>query len=180
MLDMGIQNISDDDIQQATCAVLNEIGKTIGTAWLVSRKGHLLTAGHLLGKTKPKKQINVQFSQDIPRIAHKIIWGYQEEMGIDFAVLQIEDKLSGRHPLPIQLAKSVSGTFRLHGYGTTLTYMSSANGKFVGPYDREGYTLFETDSKQAGEEGYSGGGVVSDALQAVVAVQIQTTKTSIE
>ncbi|MCI5125400.1 MAG: hypothetical protein D3925_13235, partial [Candidatus Electrothrix sp. AR5] len=171
--------ITDADIQQATCAVLNEAGKTVGTAWLASSEGHLLTAGHLLGRNKPEKRIQIQFSGDIPRIAYRVGWGYQEEMGIDFAVVQLEDKLPNRHPLPVQLPRSVSGGFRLHGYGKNLAYLSSANGKFGGSYNREGYILFQVDSKQVREEGYSGGAIVSDELRAVVAIQIQTTSASI-
>ena len=38
----------DELLTQATCAVLIE-GQIVGTAWLVSDEGYLLTAGHVLG-----------------------------------------------------------------------------------------------------------------------------------
>ena len=38
----------DELLTQATCAVLIK-NQIVGTAWLVSDEGHLLTAGHVLG-----------------------------------------------------------------------------------------------------------------------------------
>ena len=96
--------LSDDDIIQATCAVLIE-GKVKGTAWLVSEEGHLLTAGHLLGTENPRETVEVRFPEDIPQTAHKILWGYQRDMGIDFSVLKLATPPAKRHPLPICIAR---------------------------------------------------------------------------
>jgi hypothetical protein len=51
-------------------------------------------------------------------------------------------------------------------------------GEFVGPFDPQnssGYRLFKLSSKELGQGGYSGAAVVSDELQAVVAIQIEAT-----
>jgi hypothetical protein len=175
------RRISDDDIIQATCAILID-GKVKGTAWLVSEEGHLLTAGHLLGTENPRERVEVRFPEDISQTAHKILWGYQREMGIDFVVLKLEKPPVNRRPLPVSLAKSVTRTFKLCGYGKTLVDLSIGKGEFLGFYDRQNSSanrLFKLDSKQLGQGGYSGGAVVSDDLQAVVAVQIAATGTSI-
>ena len=40
----------DELLTQATCAILGE-GQIVGTAWLLSDEGYLLSAGHVLGLT---------------------------------------------------------------------------------------------------------------------------------
>ncbi|MCI5210478.1 MAG: serine protease, partial [Candidatus Electrothrix sp. ATG2] len=162
-------------IIQATCAVVVN-GKLRGTAWLISNRGQLLTAGHVLGTSNPISTVQVRFSGNIHTLtAHKIVWKYDQERGVDFAVLQLEEELEGRRPLEIQLPDFVPGKFRLYGYGKTLVKMSSGRGDFLGIYDCGGYPLFKLDSKQIGEGGYSGSAVISDDLQAVVAIHIQAT-----
>ncbi len=168
----------DDLLAQATCAVLID-GKVKGTAWLASGDGYLLTAGHLLGTDKPRAEVEVRFVEDAPHKAHKVQWGYQREMGIDFAVLKLVSPPANRHSLPVSLARKVDGTFRLHGYGVTLKDQSIGVGEFIGPFDPQdspSNRLFELDSKQLGEAGYSGAAIFSDKSQAVVAVQIEATK----
>lgn len=165
-------------LAQATCAVLID-GKVKGTAWLVSDEGHLLTAGHVLGTSVSRDEVEVQFSEDVPRKAYRIQWGYQQELGIDFSVLKVADPPENRQPLPISLERAVSGSFRSHGYGTTLKDQSAAKGEFVGPFDPQnspGYRLFELCSPGLSEGGFSGAPVFSDNLQAVVAIQIEATK----
>lgn len=174
---MGKQNISDDDIQQATCAVLNDKGEPVGTAWLVSSEGHLLTAGHLLGTAEPKKEIYVQFLGEAPCLANRVSWGYQKEMGIDYAVLKLDFQSEQYRFLPIQLIESASsnlGEFRLYGFGISLKYMCACKGHFIGNYERLNcHRVFRFRSEDADERGYSGSAIFSDKLQAVVALQIQ-------
>ena len=168
----------DELLAQATCAVLVD-GKIKGTAWLVSDEGHLLTAGHVLGKVTPLDEVEVRFSEDVPRRAHKIQWGFQQEMGVDFAVLKIADWPANRCPLPISLPPEVRGGFKLRGYGKTLQDQSTGAGKFLGPFDPQNSPnnrLFQLRSPELGEGGYSGGAVFSETLQTVIAVQIEATQ----
>ncbi len=79
--------ISDDAIIRATCAVLIK-GIVKGTAWLFSSRGHLLTAGHLLGEPEPYAHVYVRFGDDTPLRAKRIAYKLDREKGIDFAVLQ--------------------------------------------------------------------------------------------
>lgn len=60
----------DELLGQATCAVLRE-GEVVGTAWLASQEGHLLTAGHVLCKDDSSSdevsdEVQVRFSDDAP------------------------------------------------------------------------------------------------------------------
>jgi hypothetical protein len=172
---------NDDLLAQGTCAVLID-DKVVGTAWLVTEQGHLLTAGHLLGKTTPREEVRIQFQGDKPRKAFSIHWGYSHQMGVDFAVLQLDETLANRSPLPVILADKVTGTFRLQGYGTTLLDCSSGTGQFLGNLDLQGtpgFRLFQIASTQTNETGYSGAGIFSDTAQAVVALQIEGTSSQV-
>jgi WD40 repeat protein len=175
---------SNDLLAQATCAVIID-GKIRGTAWLFNLEGYLLTAGHLL-ETKEKllDKVEVRFANAPPVEARRIEWCYSEQERLDFAILKIESDqaLIKRHPLPISLARSVEGTFRVLGYGKTLVDLSTGWGQFVGIYNWKSspdYRLFRLDSKELGEEGYSGGAVFSEQLQAVVAIQTSATRSSV-
>lgn len=168
----------DEELIQATCAVIID-EKVQGTAWLFSHEGYLLTAGHVLGKQNPVEELQVRFSEDTPRRAYKIQWGYQKEMGIDFAIVKIDDLPTDRMPLPISLAQQISGDFKLHGYGKSLFDRSGGKGEFISPFDPQNTRsnrLFQLRSQELGEGGYSGGAVYSDQLRAVVAVQVEATR----
>ncbi len=170
----------DQLLFQATCAVFVE-EKLIGTAWLVSDEGHLITAGHILGTSTPVDEVMVRFTEDVPIKAFKIQWGYQQEMGIDFAILKLQSPQTHRKPLPISIAHTASGTFKLHGYGLTLKDQSTGTGDFIGTFDRQNSPsnrLFQLRSSELGEGGYSGGAIFSDNLQAVVAIQTARTKSN--
>ncbi len=166
-----------DLLRHGTCAVLRE-GRPIGTAWLVSREGHLLTAGHVVDSNRSDETVTIRFPEDIPRTAYVTIRGYDPTMGIDFAVLKLERPIEESRPLPITLSREVTGKFRVHGYGTTLVDQSVGRGDFISPFDPQdvtGFRLFQLRSPELGEHGFSGGAVFSEDLQAVVGVQIEAT-----
>jgi tetratricopeptide (TPR) repeat protein len=167
----------DELLVQATCAVVIN-GRIQGTAWLVDNEGHLLTAGHILGVNNPINQVSVQFIEDVPRDAYKVQWGYQQDLGIDFAVLKLSSPAVDRIPLPISLKRKVSGTFGLRGYGITFRDQSAGQGEFIGFFDPQNSPnnrLFQLRSAELGEGGYSGAAVFSEQLQAVVSIQIEAT-----
>ena len=171
-------NLTDDEIRQATCAVIID-GDVIGTAWLVSDEGYLLTAGHLLIKKEEcvLDQVTICFSDDVPRPAFKRQLVYMPVAGLDFAVLQLNQSVD-RVPLDIKLNERVEGELRLYGYGESLQGLSKGVGKFldrVHPQENPSNCLFKFTSNQLGEGGFSGGAVVSDELQAAVALQISAT-----
>ena len=51
--------LPDYQLARATCSVLVD-GDIAGTAWLVSREGHLITAGHVLGTDEPLSQVAIK------------------------------------------------------------------------------------------------------------------------
>lgn len=167
----------EERLAQATCAVMiNDQVK--GAAWLFSDEGHLLTAGHILGKKAPLDRVKVCFAEDVPRTAHKVLRGYDHGSGVDFAILKLESPPPDRHPLPIELAEECTGNFMLLGYGKSLKDRGTGCGTFTGFFDPQSSSanrLFKLDSKQLGEQGYSGGAVFSKEAQAVVAIQIEAT-----
>src|SRR5579862_207421 len=166
---------SDELLSQATCAVLFQ-GRVLGTAWLCSNVGHLLTAGHILGQQNPLESVEVQFLNDTPRRARKIAWGYSKAMAIDWAVLKLEDAPSHLIPIPMSFDLEAKGPFILRGFGLTLADMSTGKGEFVGTLDVQNSTefrLFRLRSQELGEGGYSGGAVFSERVGAVVAIQIE-------
>ena len=76
----------DDFLMQATCAVLID-GQIVGTAWLLSADGYLLTAAHVVGSQEPLDEVMVQFvDHEKPLVARVEESYYQFERGIDFAV----------------------------------------------------------------------------------------------
>lgn len=168
-------------LAQATCAVLID-DEIVATAWLVSNEGHLLTAGHVLMQDTPLTEVTVQFSDQINRIASQIKWGFQQEKGIDFAVLKLPEMPQNCQRLPISLAQSVEGKLRLRGYGEALGDPATGMGEFVGVVDRQNssdYRLFRLRSDELVDEGFSGGAVYSDELKAVVAIQIEVGRSRI-
>jgi tetratricopeptide (TPR) repeat protein len=175
-------NLSLDDLlTQATCSVIDK-KKVIGTAWLVSENGHLLTAGHIIGERNPLKSVYIQFPEDHPREAYKIQWSYQPESGDDFAILKLTDLSANRQPLPISLTEKISGSFRLRGYGISLREQSVGTGELVGHFDPQNAPenrLFQLRSQELGEQGYSGAAVFSDIKDAIVAIQIESTTTNV-
>ena len=131
-------NMSTDELlAQATCAIwVKGAKKPTGTAWLVSDKGHLITAGHVLGRKQPLEKVEVRFAGDeLPLVARRVEWRFEQQKGIDFAILQLEKGVKARRPLPILLDQKVSGTFRLYGYGQSLAVLTGGVGEFVGLYD---------------------------------------------
>lgn len=166
----------DKLLAQATCAVLIE-GQIVGTAWLASDEGHLLTAGHVLGTEEPLAQVQVQFIGDGPRTAHKIEWWYHEN-GLDFAVLKLNGLITPQ-PLPIALVREVHGKLKLRGYGASLEERKSqwgGTGDFVGTVSIEHSAhnfLFQLNAPQLRDQGFSGGAVYSEAVGAVVAIQTE-------
>jgi hypothetical protein len=170
----------NEELEQATCAVLIN-GRVQGTAWLCSENGHLLTAGHVLGKTDPAQTVEVRFLNESPRTAKQVTWNYLESSGIDFAVLQLEEPPANRRPLRMSFERDVEGTFVLCGFGLTLQDLSSGKGTFVGNLEVKNSSdlrLFRLRSQELGEGGYSGGAVFSNNLQSVVGIQIEATEGS--
>jgi MoaA/NifB/PqqE/SkfB family radical SAM enzyme len=171
----GQSSLTDELLRQATCAVLID-GQVKGTAWLLNHEGLLLTAGHVLGETNPPDKVQVRFPEDLPRDAYKVVWFYQREAGVDFAVLKAAEAPKDRQPLPISLEREPAGQFSLRGYGRSLQDQSCGTGEIIGSFDPQNQSalrLIRLRSPELGEPGYSGGAVFLEGARAAVGVQIE-------
>jgi len=162
-------------LTQATCAVLRE-GQIVGTAWLLSADGYLLTAAHVVGREAPLEEVMVRFvDHEKPLVARVEKSYYQLERGIDFAVLKLQQPIE-RRPLPIALARKCEGTFHLRGYGLSFSKTGSQwgrRGKFEASQTVQHSTsdlLFVLDASELKERGFSGGAVYSVTPKAVVGI----------
>jgi AdoMet-dependent heme synthase len=170
-----VSESADERLRQATCAILVD-SQVRGTAWLLNREGLLLTAGHVLGESNPLDKVQVRFPEDVPRDAYKIVWFYQPEAGVDFAVLKMASSPDDREPLPISLDREVTGEFRVRGYGRSLLDQSCGLGEIVGTFDPQNQPalrLLRLRSPELAEPGYSGGAVFIDQANAVVGLQTE-------
>ena len=165
-------------LSQATCSVIIN-GNIVGTAWLV-HDGYLLTAGHVLGKKDLEYEVYVRFGDEQPIKASIFMLKYEPNQGIDFAVLNVDIPNNNQYSLPIALITSLQpgSSIISYGFGKTLKHRSAGGGKFIGIYSFQNSTnfnMFEVESNQLGEQGYSGAAIYSQEANAVVAIQTSTT-----
>ncbi len=170
-----MSNNEHELLSEATCAVIDQKGIK-GTAWLFSDSGYLLTAGHVISKTKIKKIQKVQFLSEDPHDTEVVKWVYRPEAYLDFAVLRLITPVR-RRPVPISLAYSLKDRAQItsYGYGMTLQSLSPGIGKSVGTYtptSNRDYRLFQIESGQLNDVGYSGAPLYVTEINAVVALQI--------
>lgn len=171
----------DSLLAQATCAVLaggETVDEVVGTAWLVTDSGHLLTAGHVVTKHEPVSQVWIRFPDtERPETATFVVPPVHDKArGLDFAILQL-DAPTDRTPLPFTLVSSVEGDVRARGYGSNLPNAQSAgHGTLMGNYLREGSSplfLFHYLSETLSYGGFSGAAVYCEAASAVIGLQIE-------
>jgi hypothetical protein len=168
-------SVPDEALIQASCSI-SIGGQLKGTGWLIDEEGHILTAGHALEKLKPADVVQVRFIDDDPVQARLVQCVYDWDRGRDCALLAL-DAPSHRKPLPLNLARNVSGPVKLYGFGKTLVDLAPGIGEALGPFhpsNKFANRLFALQSHQT-EQGYSGAAVYSQQLQAVVGIQMEGT-----
>jgi hypothetical protein len=171
----------DDLLAQATCAVLSgspatTTPKAIGTAWLASATGYLLTAGHVVQDWHAGDDVWVRFTDTDPVAATLYQAKFDKAQALDFALLQLREPTS-RTPLPIQLVAHLQGEVLVRGYGSNLPKAQSgttapAGLVYLRSESRENY-YFPYRSRQLSAPGYSGAAVYSTSAGAVVALQTE-------
>ncbi|GEM_PF-848700 len=157
--------MTNDLLTQATCMVTST---EIGTGWLASSEGHIITAAHVLStdKTTVPTEVSVKFGNSEALTAKQIAWHYHHDHGLDVAILKLDSLPAGLSPLPISLVTEVEGDCRLVGYGKPFMNRSSGKGKlgdFVDCENNSAYRLFRINSTELAAEGYSGGAIFSMA-----------------
>lgn len=167
----------DELLLEATCAVRDVDDKVIGTGWLLDDDGHVLTAGHVLGRDTLRDEVLVTFQDDTTRHkATRLMHAYDAARGIDCAILELTGFRPKRRALAISLGLNANGDFKLFGYGATLGNVSPAVGKILGSYlvqDQSAFSLLSLSSDQSNEGGYSGAAIFSHKSAAVVGIQIE-------
>lgn len=168
-------------LAQATCAVLaGPGGRTIGTAWLGTDDGHLLTAGHVVAPLAEQDEVWVRFpdSGADERATFVVPPVHDKPAARDFAVLRL-DRPAGRRPLPFTLVSQADGRVRARGYGDNLRSAQSGGTGYLTPagnYLRTSSSAayyFQYETTTLAVTGFSGAAVYSDLAGAVIGIQVE-------
>ncbi|MBL0886431.1 STING domain-containing protein [Myceligenerans indicum] len=186
-------------LEQATCEVLDvdgvlgEAGRSLGTAWLVSDQGHLITAGHVVvdlyetalieaaAGAGAEPVVHVRFparageEPRTERAAFQVPPLRDRSTDIDVAVLRLTGG-TDRNALPTILVDDAEGEVRVAGYGSnTPGRQQAGRGTLTGHSvkgARSDQWLFQYETTSLTHTGFSGSAVWSTALNAVVGFQI--------
>lgn len=181
----------EDLLSQATCEVIDVAGVTgqanasLGTAWLVSDQGHLLTAAHVVQPLwdagGPEGLVQVRFptsARGEEASAEAAVFAFapahNRAENVDFAVLQLVNSTS-RSSLPVVLASDADGDVLLCGYGqNTRGWQRTGRGRLAGRAikggDSDGW-LFQYESPMLVHRGFSGGALWSISRNGVIGLQ---------
>lgn len=168
----------EDELQAATVPVLRVRGDAdvIGTAIALSPAGVFVTAGHLFvvqhaeGDTYAIRTADGAVREIMLR-EHE----YDDARGRDYAIFTVAE-LSRHAYATAAFPRQARGALELRGYGRMLVEQSTAKGTFTGRLDirgQPGDRLFQYQSQQAGDIGFSGSGIYSAHRGAVVAIQTE-------
>lgn len=168
-------------LAQATCAVrASKDGRTIGTAWLATDEGHLLTAGHVVAPLAEQGEVWVRFpdAETDERATFVIQPVHDKPAAQDFAVLRL-DRPNDRRPLPFTLVTQADGRVRARGYGDNLRSAQSGGTGVLTPagnYLRTSSSwayYFQYETTTLAVTGFSGAAVYSDLAGAVIGIQVE-------
>jgi S1-C subfamily serine protease len=97
-----------DLVRQNTVAIRTLDDRIVGTGFIVSEEGHLLTCAHVIGDAGGSERVQVNGT-----FVNQICLGDRDRD--DFAVLQVENTPWRR--MPLSLAFERGGQFQSIGYG---------------------------------------------------------------
>jgi hypothetical protein len=174
-------------LSQATCEVIDVDGVTgrrgasLGTAWLVSDQGHLLTAAHVVAPMWRAAGAEARVHVRFPTIASgagaptetastatastetatfTFAPVHDRARNLDLAVLQLTASTT-RSALPVVLAAEAEGEVLVCGYGqNTRGWQRTGRGRLVGKAIRGGDSdgwMFQYESPMLVHRGFSGG-----------------------
>ncbi len=173
------------DLAQATCAVVPHrsagLESSLGTAWLVTDQGHLLTAGHVVRdgyRADGTGRVWLLFTDTEQAVPATYVFPPEVDIatGLDFALLQLEQS-AARVPLPFTLVSRAEGAVTLHGYDAALPRAQSVGtGTLLGNVLRNAFTqhyLFRYAGPTVARAGFSGAAVYSEDVGAVIGIQTE-------
>ena len=191
MPEFSSPNNIDALLRQATCAILGpdrSKEEAVATAWIFGNEKYLASAGHTFSEkgvyasAKEGDTVYVKFLDENPRASTLVKACFDQSKGIDFAILKLEpaskgEKFKKRRSLPLVLLDDVEGEFRLRGYGQNLPNQQSVGtGAILGTLIRENSVankLLQLRSPELAHQGFSGGAVYSEKLEAVIGIQTE-------
>jgi hypothetical protein len=162
------------ELENSTCAIVRADNRDpMGTGFLISARGHFLTACHVVQEVE---KLGVRFLDDDRLYHFELVYkNYDKNLGKDIALCQIRNEkkfcFTG-----ILFKKEVLGDFFSRGYGETLVDQATASGRFLGNLYVDGHKenhLYQMESPQAGEKGRSGAGIFSRSAGGIVALQTE-------
>ncbi|MBE1878103.1 STING domain-containing protein [Myceligenerans pegani] len=185
-------------LEQATCEVLDvdgvlgEPGRSLGTAWLVTDQGHLITAGHVVVDLYEAAVVDAAVGQDAEPVVHVRFPARSGRPGIEQAVFQmppIRDRSADldvavlrlvagtdRDALPTVLVDDAEGDVRVTGYGSnTPGRLQSGRGTLTGHSVKGAQSdqwLFQYETSSLTHTGFSGSAVWSTTHNAVIGFQV--------
>lgn len=175
-------------LAQATCGICVS-GELVGTGWLLSDQGHVVTAAHVVHDSDTgeiAESITVQFLDSAPlTVDGPIQWVWCRESGIDFAVVQITQSerplVANRSPLPVIIDDGLviepGDDVLLCGYAEGMKAdQLGAVVKYEGPGHRlnsRSNLLYRFNGESVSHFGYSGSAVFSPQHEAVIGIQIE-------
>ncbi|OEO33173.1 hypothetical protein VW23_007910 [Devosia insulae DS-56] len=165
----------ESELQAATVPVLRLPSQDIvGTAIAVSPDGVFVTAGHafVIGHEEGDSYVIRTADGQLCEIMLKQ-HDYDEASGTDYAIFTVAGSARCAYTA-VAFPQRVRGALELRGYGQMMVDQSSAKGTFTGGLDvggTAGNRLFQYQSQEAGDLGFSGSGVYSAQQGAVVAIQ---------
>ncbi|MGW2095852.1 trypsin-like peptidase domain-containing protein [Promicromonospora sukumoe] len=193
-------------LSQATCEVIDVDGVTgrrdasLGTAWLVSDQGHLLTAAHVVAPmwqaAGAEARVHVRFptsasgegtsteptstepasaeTESTETATFTFAPVHDRARNLDLAVLQLTASTT-RSALPVVLAAEAEGDVLVCGYGqNTRGWQRTGRGRLVGKAIRGGDSdgwMFQYESPMLVHRGFSGGAVWSVSRNGVIGLQ---------
>lgn len=186
-------------LEQATCeildvdGVLGEPGRSLGTAWLVTDQGHLITAGHVVVDLYEAAVVEAAVGEAAEPVVHvrfparpgarpeteRAVFVMppirDRSADIDVAVLRLAAG-TDRNALPTVLVDDAEGGVRVTGYGSnTPGRQQSGRGTLTGHSvkgARSDQWLFQYETTSLTHTGFSGSAVWSTAHSAVIGFQV--------
>jgi hypothetical protein len=167
----------EDLLERSTGAVVHQPpdgeSEVVGTGFVVSPTGHVLTAGHLVVKV-PADELRFRLADGTEHGLVVLDSKFDEPSGTDYALCTVNAPC--RAFLPLSFARGPRGTARSRGYGQTTGAATPSTGDLIGSLDFGGIPanrVFLYISQQAGDPGFSGSAVYSKEAGGAVALQTE-------
>ena len=165
-------------IENSVCQIVKGDDSKV-TAFVINAN-YLLSVGHAFINYKTGTSFRAIFLDKSYCDVALIESAYDQELLLDYAILEFKSAPANASYMPISFTKGYSGSFISGGFGKTLNKLSNVRGKILGNlYHSDKLFLLKATSGQAGEMGFSGSPILSLEEKSVVAIQCEATNNDI-